>query len=539
MIRQSQGAVIDLRSGASGGVDRDRNAVVLLPEDVRRLMSPRGVLGAFRSFERVELAVDDVRSLLSVKPRLAARWMARGPSELVDASGARRRIGWGGLGGDLAATLANAARWTMLGRAIAADLRRLDEAPARPGAPAGEPLYLRADLWYGLRAGGSLGHIAGVLKGLRKLGHSPVLASVEAIPTTPPETPLIPLRTAGQRWLHAEQAQLAFNRTILHDVAATWQGAPPRFVYQRHALNCYAGLALARRFCSPFILEYNGPEVWVADNWGRPLRERGLATACEAVSLRGADLVVTVSDVLRDSLLVSGLPPHRVITIPNAVDLDVFRPDTPADALRRSLAIADRTVVGFIGTFGRWHGVEKLIAAFPAVLASATPDLPPPHLLLVGDGARMGAAREAVAALGLDAHVTLTGLVPQQDGPAHIAAFDIAVAPTDPNPDGTPFFGSPTKLFEYMAAGRAIVASALGQVGDVLRDGETALLTRPDDVGSLAAALSRLCRDPALRLRLGAAARGEAEAKHGYETRARALIDALAGAGNGGRGPER
>jgi len=95
------------------------------------------------------------------------------------------------------------------------------------------------------------------------------------------------------------------------------------------------------------------------------------------------------------------------------------------------------------------------------------------------------------------------------------------------NPDGTRFFGSPTKLFEYMAMGRGIVASRLEQIGDVLEDGATALLVPPGDDAALARAVVRLVDDAALRARLGAAARERALERHTWTANVRGVVERL------------
>ncbi|MEM9683439.1 MAG: glycosyltransferase [Pseudomonadota bacterium] len=101
------------------------------------------------------------------------------------------------------------------------------------------------------------------------------------------------------------------------------------------------------------------------------------------------------------------------------------------------------------------------------------------------------------------------------------------MSPHVPNPDGTPFFGSPTKLFEYMAARRAIVASDLDQVGEVLSDNETALLATPGDPDALAATLARAAEDAPLRARLSEEARRVCEARHTWLIHTRRILDAL------------
>ena len=115
----------------------------------------------------------------------------------------------------------------------------------------------------------------------------------------------------------------------------------------------------------------------------------------------------------------------------------------------------------------------------------------------------------------------------QADGPAHLAACDILASPHVPNPDGSAFFGSPTKLFEYMAMGRPIVASALEQIADVLSDEETALLVPPGDIDALANALLRLIDTPALGRRLGANAREAALQRHTWQRHTQRILARL------------
>jgi glycosyltransferase involved in cell wall biosynthesis len=121
----------------------------------------------------------------------------------------------------------------------------------------------------------------------------------------------------------------------------------------------------------------------------------------------------------------------------------------------------------------------------------------------------------------------LTGLIPQEEGPDYLAACDILVCPHVPNPDGTRFFGSPTKLFEYMAMGKGIVASDLEQIGEVLEHNHTAWMVTPGDVESLMLGLKTLIDDRQLRNRLGEAARCEVVAKYTWSQHTQKIIDKL------------
>jgi glycosyltransferase involved in cell wall biosynthesis len=122
--------------------------------------------------------------------------------------------------------------------------------------------------------------------------------------------------------------------------------------------------------------------------------------------------------------------------------------------------------------------------------------------------------------------VIFTGAVRHDRVPPLLDACDILVAPHIPLADGSDFFGSPTKIFEYLAMGKAIVASRLGQIGEVLVDQETALLVEPGNVAELAAAMRKLVDSESLRMRLGANARAVAERKHTWQQNAQRVLDA-------------
>ena len=119
----------------------------------------------------------------------------------------------------------------------------------------------------------------------------------------------------------------------------------------------------------------------------------------------------------------------------------------------------------------------------------------------------------------------MLGAVEHDRVPPLLDACDVLVSPHVPLEDGSPFFGSPTKLFEYMAMGKGIVASRLGQIGEVLENETNALLVEPGNVVELAGAIERLADSPELRERLGAAAREAAVERHTWKHNAQRVID--------------
>jgi glycosyltransferase involved in cell wall biosynthesis len=157
-------------------------------------------------------------------------------------------------------------------------------------------------------------------------------------------------------------------------------------------------------------------------------------------------------------------------------------------------------VVGFVGSFKAWHGVDFLLEAFKWLRGED----PSYHLLLVGDGPMRAKLEEETRRLGLQEAVTLIGSVPHEEIPRYLALMDVAVAPYPTLHD---FYFSPLKLYEYMAGGRAVVASRIGQVAEVITDGFTGLLYEPGNEEALLDCIRRLRADEGLRRELGNNAR--------------------------------
>lgn len=388
-------------------------------------------------------------------------------------------------------------------------------------------LYLRTDFAFGIVSGGSLGHIAGVVNNLHEFVGEPVFFSSDQVSTVAEGIKKVIVRPAEEYRDLGELWMASYNEPFVREAHRVLGDRRLSLVYQRYSLDNYAGLHIAREYGVPFVVEYNGSEVWIARNWGTPLKYEALAEKIELANLHGADLIVVVSAAMRDELVARGIPAGKILVNPNGVDPDMYRPGVDGTEVRQRHGLLGKVVVGFIGTFGRWHGAEVLAEAF-GLLLERRPDLREnARLLMVGDGITMSEVREAVERRGIAEQVVLTGLVPQSDGPAHLAAMDVLASPHVPNPDGTPFFGSPTKLFEYMAMGRGIVASDLDQIGEVLEHDVTAWMVKPGDVESLVTGLEKLIDDATLRERLGSAARAVAVDRYTWLEHTRRIIEAL------------
>ncbi len=229
---------------------------------------------------------------------------------------------------------------------------------------------------------------------------------------------------------------------------------------------------------------------------------------------KATSLTVTVSEGIRRQLLAADLaPPERVLALPGGVDAEAFRPDRAAQPFRRAHGlIGNSPMVGLLGGFRIMKGQLIAIEALER-LARAGRDF---HGALVGRGALELTFRTARARAGLSERVVV---VDDETDPVNaVAAFDVALyVPLESD-------GMSRVLFEYLAAGRAVVASRVGVVSEVLTDGENALLVPAGEPGPLAEAIGRLLDDVALRARLGAAARALIERRLSGARVAEALV---------------
>jgi glycosyltransferase involved in cell wall biosynthesis len=389
------------------------------------------------------------------------------------------------------------------------------------------PVYLRTDLWFGIRSGGSVGHISGVLNSFAELIEKPVFLTTDRIPMVRDDLEVHQILPPGSFWDFKELPNLHFNDIFEKGARSCLNGRRISFIYQRYSLNNYSGLKLARYYRVPLVVEYNGSEIWLHRHWSDPLKYEKIAERIELLNLKFSDMIVVVSHPLKEELRLRGIDSHKVLVNPNGVDEDLYSPSVDGSWIRERYQLNRKTIVGFIGTFGKWHGAEILTRAFGMLLHKYPGYQGWVTLFMIGDGTTMPMVKEEIDKYRIRESSVLTGLIPQEEGPRYLAACDILVAPHRPNPDGTPFFGSPTKLFEYMATGKGIVASNLDQIGEVLKHDRTAWLVKPGDVESLTEGLRILIADRARRERLGQAARSEVVAKYTWKEHTRKIIEKL------------
>ena len=386
--------------------------------------------------------------------------------------------------------------------------------------------YLRTDFWLkGNIAGGAVAHTKGVVEAFIKLQHHPLVISGFLINYLNLEDhnslviePQIITKEIN------ELQELEYNFQLIKILDSEFKKRNFDVVYQRYGLNNYTGAFLSKKFNLPFILEYNGSEIWIAKHWKNCLTHVNIAEEIELANFNAADLIIVNAQALKDELAERGIIQKKILVIPNGVDPERFNPELDYNSVRNKLGISkEKLLVTFIGTFGRWHGAEIFAQSIKLVIQQY-PDV---HFMFIGEGATFPMVRDIIENDQIEDYVTLTGTIPQLDAPNYLGASDILISPQIPNPDGTPFFGSPTKLFEYMAAGKPIVASNLDQMGVILENEKTAILVTPGNVEALAAGILKLANSPSLRERLGMQARIEVINKYSWQKHVGHIIDHL------------
>jgi len=417
-----------------------------------------------------------------------------------------------------------ATAWVVLG------LLRIGARPVIRPPSAGEQKSEGLDLAYlypfpldSARAGGALSHVKGFLSGVAASGGRCEVFSARSLPAATFPQHII----ARKRFLFLfrESLMLSYNLRFAKAVRRLLRGRSVCALYQRHGGLSVAGALLSLRLGLPLILEYNGSEVWMANYWD-PARFRTFLRLCEEVSLSRAHKIVVVSEASRKELTERGIPKERILFNPNAVDPAVFHPGCGGEQVREQLGWASTDIVAaFVGSFSYWHGIQVLVQAIHQLVKGRGADATLGRLrfLLVGEGPLYAEARCSLDSV-TDNAVRFTGIIPHDLVPTYLDSADILLSPHVPMPDGRPFFGSPTKLFEYMAMGKAIVASDLDQLSSVLEQGRTAWLVEPGSVSEFAAAITLLARNPGLREQLGRNSRSSALAEHTWQQNAARVL---------------
>lgn len=267
--------------------------------------------------------------------------------------------------------------------------------------------------------------------------------------------------------------------------------------------NGVVARAVAEACSIPWVYEVRG--VWedtgvangiIAPDSDRYRYHREMETEC----MRAAHAVVTLSDTMKREICSRGVDPETVFVVPNGVDVDRF-PVVERDAeLARQLGVHDAPVIGYVGTFSAYEGLDTLVRAHAKLVAR----LPAARLLLVGDGKEADALRGLARSLDVADSVVFTGRVDHGEVLRHYSLIDVFALPRKPS--RVTRIVTPLKPFEAMATGRAVLVSDVDALKEIVTVGKTGEAFRAGEVDALYRACVALIENPAHRRELGAAA---------------------------------
>jgi PEP-CTERM/exosortase A-associated glycosyltransferase len=256
------------------------------------------------------------------------------------------------------------------------------------------------------------------------------------------------------------------------------------------ALNGVAAVQAARRFRLPLVYEMRA-------SWEDAAVDHGTTTAgstryrvsraLETWVLRRADSITTICEGLRGDILARGIAADKITVIPNAVDIEQFSGVGQADTeLRQRLGLQDAFILGFLGSFYAYEGLDLLVGALPAILQR----LPNAKVVLIGGGPEESRLKQQVSSLGLQQHCLFIGRVPHAEVERYYGIVDLLVYPR--RSIRLTELVTPLKPLEAMAQERLLIASNVGGHRELIRDGETGFLFESDSHEALADAVGRV-----------------------------------------------
>ncbi len=290
-----------------------------------------------------------------------------------------------------------------------------------------------------------------------------------------------------------EWREIGMLANAIEALCEEWQ---PDILHAHSPALCgAAALRVARRRGIPLVYEIRA--FWEDAAVGNGTGTQGsikyrLTRELENRVIAGADAVVTICEGLRGDLIARGVAPDRITISPNGVDLALFGAPPQRDAaLGAKLGLGSGPVIGFIGSFYDYEGIDDLIAAMPALIAAQ----PEARLLLVGGGPCEAALRAQAAASSAAPAIRFVGRVPHIEVERYYALTDVMAYPRKAS--RLTDLVTPLKPLEAMAQGKLVAASNVGGHRELITDGVTGTLFAPDDPAACAAALAALLDDPA------------------------------------------
>ena len=338
-------------------------------------------------------------------------------------------------------------------------------------------------------------HIQEIVNAFRKLGHQ-----VEVVGIIAPEenakqqdNSLLISSFAARvpQWLY-ELFEILYNFYGFYLLQKKVRVFHPDCIYERYALYNFSGILASKLYKIPLLLEVNSPLSYEKSKYSK-LFLAGVARRLERWICSRAYKTIVVSTPMKNILKDIGVPDDKMVVISNGINPDYFNPEIDGSLVRKKFGLEDKIVLGFVGWFRKWHGLEELLRSY-VNYKMAKKNI---HILLVGDGPAYNDLVDFAKANNiLDTGVTFTGPISRNEIPKYISAFDLTL-----QPDVTDY-ASPIKMFEYMGMGKGVIAPNKENIREIVKEGYEALF-QPGNFNDMAKVILKYSRSKEKVINLG------------------------------------
>ena len=311
--------------------------------------------------------------------------------------------------------------------------------------------------------------------------------------------------------------KISYNIQLYQEGSRILGKEKPSILYERISYSNFGGLLLANKYNIPYVLEINAPMLYERGRH-HSYFSRLIEKKIEMKLFNKAVKIIVVSTPLRDYLSSLGVPEKKITVIPNGADGELFNNKISGMEIKKKYNLDNKNVVCYSGSLDQqWQGIEDILLSANIINSI---DIPV-QFLIIGD-----ISDQEKLISNAPENVIFTDAVKHSEVPKYLAAADILLAPYKLESDfkDIGYYNSPIKIFEYMAMGKAIITSNIGQILEVIEHNKTGLLIEPGNYKELANNIQLLLENKTLRGELGSNARNEFEKNYTWEKNARKIM---------------
>ena len=360
-------------------------------------------------------------------------------------------------------------------------------------------------------------HVREICRALTRAGHQALIlcASRGEDVQNASDLSIVEVPTPQSLHLGFDVRLMAHNVRFARAARKIFEGFRPDVIYERFSMYSFTGHRLVRRYRAPRILEVN---AFLSTEQRDRLRFPRLARWSDRFIVGKAEHVVVVSEPLRDLVASLGVPQAHIYKMPMSADVHHFTPSISGEKVRTQHGLKDRYVIGYVGALTGWHGIN-LLYDVARLLESKLEDFV--FFLVGGDEKKIAMHTKKAKRLGLESRFVFAGSVPYLEVPEYVRAMDVTIIPD------TTYWSSPTKLFEYQAAGVPTVAPRYAAIVDAMEEGKEGLFFDARNAEQFADRLVQLALNPRLRDLMGVNARRRVVESHSIDRQVATLIEIM------------